>query len=97
MSMQSLNRLVARSIIDPGIVQAFTSGNISELLDEMEFSPELHSDLGQLEASSFVEFAIKAYRIVKTSEMKRLPIDLPSPVAGLISPDQDCIEGEQAA
>lgn len=96
MSMHSLNQLVARSIIDPGVVQAFSAGNMPEILNEMELTPELRSDLGQLEASSFVEFAIKAYRIIKASETKALEIDLPSPVAGLM-PDQDCIEGEQAA
>jgi len=96
MSMQSLNQLVARSIIDPGIVQAFASGNMSEILSEMDLSPELCSDLGQVEARSFVEFAIKAYRIVKASETRLLEIDLPSPVAGLV-PDRDCIEGDQAA
>ncbi len=96
MSMQSLNQLVARSIIDPGIVQAFSSGNRSAILSEMEFSPELRSDLNCIEASSFVEFAIKAYRVVKASEVKPLQIELPSPIAGLV-PDQDCAEGEQAA
>ena len=96
MSMQSLNQLVARSIIDPGVVHAFSSGSMSEILNEMEFSPELRSNLGQLEACSFVEFAIKAYRIVKAFEMKQIPIDLPSPVVGLI-PDQDCIESDHAA
>ncbi len=96
MSMQSLNQLVARSIIDPGIVQAFTSGSMSEILDEMDLSPELRSDLGQLEARSFVEFAIKAYRIVKASEARLLEIDLPSPMAGLI-PDRDYLEDDQAA
>jgi hypothetical protein len=96
MNLRSLNQLVARSIIDPGVVQAFSSGNMTEILSEMEFTPELRSDLGQLQASSFVEFAIKAYRIVKASECKALEIDLPSPVAGLI-PEQDCIEGDQAA
>ncbi len=96
MSMQSLNKLVARSIIDPGIVQAFASGSMSEILNEMDLSPELRSTLGQLEATSFVEFAIKAYRIVKASEARMLEIDLPSPMVGLI-PDRDCIEDNQAA
>ncbi len=96
MSMQSLNQLVARSIIDPGVVQAFTSGNMSEILNGMDLTPKLRADLGCLEASSFVEFAIKAYRIVKAAEIKPLQIDLPSPITGLIS-DQDRAEGEQAA
>ena len=96
MSMQSLNQLVARSIIDPGIVQAFASGNMSEILNEMELTPELRSDIGQLQASTFVEFAVKAYRIVKASETKLLNIDLPSPAVGLVS-NQECIEGDQAA
>jgi hypothetical protein len=96
MSMQSLNQLVARSIIDPGVVQAFSSGNVTEILSEMELTPELRSDLGHLEATSFVEFAIKAYRVVKAAEMKPLKIDLPSPITGLI-PDQDCVQGDQAA
>ncbi len=96
MSMQSLNQLVARSIIDPGIVQAFSSGNRTEILSEMEFTPTLRTALCSLEASSFVEFAIKAYRVVKASEVKPLQIELPSPIAGLV-PDKDCAEGEQAA
>jgi hypothetical protein len=94
--MQSLNQLVARSIIDPGIVQAFASGSVSEILKDMELTPELRSDLGQLQANSFVEFAIKAYRIVKASETELLNIDLPSPVVGLVS-NQECLEGDQAA
>jgi hypothetical protein len=96
MSMQSLNQLVARSIVDPGVVQSFSSGNMTEILNEMELTPQLRSDLGHLEATSFVEFAIKAYRIVKAAEMKPLKIELPSPVAGLM-PDEGCVKGDQAA
>jgi len=35
MSMQALNQLVARSIVDPTVVQAFRSGRIGDVLDEL--------------------------------------------------------------
>lgn len=84
MSMQSLNQLVARSIIDPTVVQLFSTGNIDELLSDLEFSPEMRLRLGELEAGSWSEFAIMAFRVVKASEEPARRIELPSPMEGLL-------------
>ncbi|HSR48779.1 MAG TPA: hypothetical protein VLL77_12425 [Anaerolineales bacterium] len=85
MSMQALNRLVARSIIDPTVLQAFGSGHIGEVLDDLDFSPEMRRALTGLEAESWSEFAIQAYRVVKASERPAVRVELPSPLEGLIN------------
>jgi hypothetical protein len=85
MSMQALNQLVARSIIDPSIVQSFTSGSIRELLDELNFTEDLCERLATITADTWTEFAILAYRMVKASEPRRLPVELPSPADGLVA------------
>lgn len=88
MSMQSLNQLVARSIVDPNLVKNFAAGQIDDVLGEFEFSPELRKQLRVLEAGSFAEFSMLAYRTVKAAEMPVRRIELPSPVEGLLDDDE---------
>ncbi|OGO18948.1 MAG: hypothetical protein A2Z14_04840 [Chloroflexi bacterium RBG_16_48_8] len=83
MSMQALNQLVARSIIDPAIVQKFSSGIIAEVLSDLDFTHDLREKLVNLTADTWVEFAILAYRLVKSTEPVTATIDLPSPAEGL--------------
>jgi hypothetical protein len=83
--MQALNQLVARSIIDPGIVQAFSAGQVGEILADFDFTTELRTELQSLNADTWAEFSVMAYRIVKVAEPVQSPIDLPSPAEGLIS------------
>jgi hypothetical protein len=87
MSMQALNHLVARSIIDPSIVQNFATGSISEILNELDFTSELQERLAKLKADTWAEFTVLAYRIVKATEKTVAPIELPSPAEGLLSED----------
>ncbi|HHH83293.1 MAG TPA: hypothetical protein ENL35_09925 [Chloroflexi bacterium] len=96
MSMQALNQLVARSIIDPHIVKSFASGQIDEVLSDYHFAPEMRKRLSTLEADSFAEFAILAYRLVKAAEEPVRRIELPSPIEGLLD-DQDRSDREQVA
>ena len=84
MSMQALNRLVARSIVDPSVLQAFGAGQIGQVLGELDFSPELRRTLAGLESGSWTEFAIQAYRVVKAAEKPPVRIELPSPLEGLM-------------
>jgi len=84
MSMQALNRLVARSIVDPSVLQAFGSGQIGQVLGELDFSPEMRRTLTGLESGSWTEFAIQAYRVVKAAEKPPVRIELPSPLEGLM-------------
>jgi cobalamin biosynthesis Co2+ chelatase CbiK len=84
MSMQALNRLVARSIIDPTVLHAFGSGHIGEVLSDLDFSPEMRRTLSGLEAESWAEFAVQAYRVVKAAEQPAVRVELPSPLEGLI-------------
>jgi hypothetical protein len=86
MSMQALNQLVARSIIDPGVVEAFSAGRIADVLGELSFSPEMKSRLSGLKANSFTEFAILAYRTVKALADAAPKMELPSPLEGLLPP-----------
>lgn len=88
MSMQALNRLVARSIIDPTVLQSFGSGHIGEVLGDLDFSPEMRRTLTGLEADSWSEFAIQAYRVVKAAERPAVRVELPSPLEGLLE-EQD--------
>ena len=88
MSMQALNRLVARSIVDPSVLQAFGAGQIGQVLSELDFSPEMRLSLTGIEAGSWTEFAVQAYRTVKAAEKPAVRIELPSPVEGLMQ-DQD--------
>ena len=88
MSMQALNRLVARSIIDPSILQAFGAGQIGQVLGELDFSPEMRRTLTGLESGSWAEFAIQAYGVVKAAEKPAVRIQLPSPMEGLMA-EQD--------
>lgn len=96
MSMQSLNQLVARSIIDPGILEAFSTGRMGSVLEDMDFSADLRHSLAGIEAGSWAEYAVLAYRVVKAAEVPAMRIELPSPLTGLI-PDQDRAEEERAA
>ncbi len=94
--MQSLNQLVARSIIDPGVVQAFHAGRIGEVLSELEFSPEMRADLVDLRAETWAEFAVLAYRAVRAASLPVRRIELPSPAEGLLAnPSQS--DEQQAA
>lgn len=96
MSMETLNKLVARSIIDPGVVQAFTAGRIGDVISELDFSAELCDRLSDIEAESWAEYAVLAYRYVKAAEEREVRIQLPSPLEGLL-PDEKRAEDEQAA
>lgn len=88
MSMQALNRLVARSIIDTSVVQAFGAGRIGDVLGELDFTPEMRLTLTGLDADSWSEFAIQAYRVVKAAERPVARVELPSPLDGLMG-EQD--------
>ena len=96
MSMQALNQLIARSIIDPIIVQKYSSGILAEVLSEMDFTFEVREKLCQLTANTWAEFAILAYRLVKSSEPVTTPIELPSPAEGLLV-EEARIKKEQVA
>jgi hypothetical protein len=96
MSMQALNQLVARSIIDPSIVQAFSAGDIRDVLGELNFIDEFRERLYRLKADTWTEFAILAYRLVKVSEPRRAPIELPSPAEGLVT-EEVRLDKEQVA
>ncbi len=97
MSMQALNQLVARSIIDPIVVQAFRSGRIGDVLDELEFTPDLRAQLEGIESDSWAEFAVISYRYVKAAEMPAPRIDLPSPVEGLFPTERTQSDQGQVA
>lgn len=96
MSMQALNQLVARSIIDPTILKGFAAGQIDDVMAELQFSPELRKRLAGLEAGSFADFTLLAYRVVKASEEPARRIELPSPMKGLLD-DQERSDREQVA
>lgn len=84
MSMQALNRLVARSIVDPSVLQAFGAGHIGQVLGELDFTPEMRLTLSSIEAVSWTDFAVQAYRTVKAAEKPVVRIELPSPLEGLM-------------
>ena len=96
MSMQALNQLVARSIVDPTIVKAFSAGQVDEVISDLGFTPELRLRIGELEAGSWTEFAMLAYRAVKAAEEPVRRIELPSPAEGL-GDDQERTGKEQVA
>ena len=97
MSMQALNQLVARSIVDPTVVQSFRSGKIGNVLDELEFTPDLRAQLEGIESDSWAEFAVISYRFVKAAQMPAPRIELPSPVEGLFLDEQSQADQEQVA
>jgi len=84
MSMQSLNQLVARSIIDPGVVQAFGAGHIGDILSDLDFSSELRGRLSELKAETWAEYAVMAYRVIRAAAQPAVRIQLPSPAEGLL-------------
>ena len=84
MSMQALNQLVARSIIDPGVVQAFNTGRIGDVLSDLDFTADLRGRLAQVRVETWAEFAVLAYRIVRAEVQMPARIQLPSPVEGLL-------------
>ncbi len=96
MSMQALNQLVARSIIDPNIVKSHAAGQIDDVIADFEFAPEVRKHLGGLEANSFAEFTLLAYRVVTAAEVPVRSIELPSPAEGLFG-DQDQSDRENVA
>ena len=94
--MLALNQLVARSIVDPAIVQSFSAGRIADVLTDLEFSTELRTQLSSLNAETWTEYAVLAYRTVKAAEPVKTQFELPSPSEGLLS-DEDQIGKEQVA
>jgi hypothetical protein len=96
MSMQLLNQLVARSIIDPSVVQSFNDGQIGRILAEVGFNGEMGTRLSSLKANTFTEYAVLAYRVVKAEEEARIASMLPSPADGLLIDSQNRAE-EQVA
>lgn len=87
MSMQALNHLVAQSIVDPSVASSFRTGRIGEVLAQLEFEPEMRARLAVLEADSFAEFAVLAYRAVKAVEATQKRFAFPSPLEGLVERD----------
>jgi len=87
MSMKALNQLVARSIIDPSVVNAFSYGDIGAVLSDLDFSSDMRVRLEHLEAGSWAEFATLAYRLVKAAEETVRHVQLPSPLEGLLPGD----------
>ncbi|MEW6567037.1 MAG: hypothetical protein AB1449_02500 [Chloroflexota bacterium] len=83
MNMKALNRLLGRATIDPSLVNAVQAGRIDDLLAEDEFSPEIRRELLQLEASTFSDFAVQAYELVRAREAAEARQRLPSPSLGL--------------
>ena len=96
MSMQALNQLVARSIIDPAILKMYESDQIEGVLAELHFSPTLRKRLSSLEAENFAEFSLLAYRVVKASEESARRVELPSPAEGVLHA-RDNSDREQVA
>ncbi len=96
MSMQALNHLVARSIVDPSIVVSYNAGRIADVLTEFEFTPEMRSSLTQLQADTFTEYAMFAYRVVKAAAEAETRIKMPSPLEGIL-PSADRSDREQVA
>jgi len=94
--MQALNQLVARSIVDPSVIQAFSVGRMGEVISELDFSDDMQKRLTGLEAKSWAEYAVIAYRCVKAADEVTVRIQLPSPLEGLL-PGQVRAEDEQAA
>lgn len=87
MSMQALNQLVARSIMDTSVLDSFNKGRIGEILKDYEFSPELRQQMEGLTAENWAEFAVLSYRVVKAAEVPARRIVLPSPMEGLLPND----------
>jgi hypothetical protein len=94
--MQSLNQLVARSIIDPGVVQAFRAGRIGDVLADVGFTPDLQAQLNGIECDSWAEFAVISYRHVRAAEAQAPRLQFPSPLEGLLPADSQAVQ-EQVA
>ncbi|MBM3121997.1 MAG: hypothetical protein FJZ97_07405 [Chloroflexi bacterium] len=62
MSMQALNHLVARSIVDPSVVRAFAAGTLDDILADLAFSPGLRASLATAQTGTWAEFAVVAGR-----------------------------------
>jgi hypothetical protein len=96
MSMQALNQLVARSIVDPGVVQAFAAGRISDVLSDLDFTADLRGRLAQVNAETWAEYAVLAYRLVRAEVQIPARIELPSPAEGLL-PKEDRVNKRHVA
>jgi hypothetical protein len=82
--MKALNQLVARSITDPGVVQAFRTGRIGEVLGELGFTADLRAQLSGIECDTWAEFAVLSYRHVRAAEAQAPRLKFPSPLEGLL-------------
>jgi len=96
MSMQALNHLVARSIVDPSVVRAFGNGTLDDILADLSFGGDLRASLADVQADTWAEFAVLAYRTVKAAEGPVMRFQLPSPLEGL-RPDAGIAGREQVA
>jgi hypothetical protein len=96
MTMQALNQLVARSIIDPTVVDAYSGGKIGDVLSLFDFSADMRSKLSGIQSNTWAEYAIQAYGIVKVAEEQVSRMTLPSPLEGLL-PEKGSADKEQVA
>lgn len=83
MSMKVLNRLIARSIMDPTVVPSFEEGRFEGILSDAGFSQEVLEKLSAVEADSWKEFTEISYQTIRDLEMPRMAVELPSPAEGL--------------
>jgi hypothetical protein len=62
--LRSLDHLLGRSTIDPGIGRAFEAGEVASLLEAFDFPSAIRESLCELQADSFDAFARQAYELI---------------------------------
>lgn len=83
MAIRTLDKLVARAIVDPAISHAVCNGSRAEVLDDLGFQTEMREQLTALEASTWEKFAADAYRLVAQAEPIAAMQSFPSTAEGL--------------
>lgn len=61
--VRSLDRLLGRSVVDPEIARAYEAGQVEMLLSGYDFPNQLRTELLDVEANSFKEFAAEAFKL----------------------------------
>ncbi len=80
-----LNKLVARSIVDPGFRQRFAEGRWTDDCEQLGAPADLVATLESISAPSWEEFVRLAYRCLKGLEAALEPVALPSALDGLVA------------
>jgi hypothetical protein len=97
MSVQPLHQFFGRSVVDPGVREAFDAGSITSVLRQCGFANEAAEELGALPAESFDQFLVALYHSVLAKANRQMSSARPLPTTDLAHDPQAREKRDEAA